>query len=417
MRARIHRGATEVGGSCVELEAATGERLVLDLGLPLWAQPDEEVPLPSVSGLRDGNDSSLLGVLLSHAHPDHYGLIGSISADVPIYMGAATSRILKEASFFTPMGLDCELAGTLADRQSLQLGSFTVTPFLVDHSAFDAYALLVEANDRRLFYSGDLRAHGRKAGTFNRLVNRPPEGVNTLVLEGTTVGRKPDGASAPKDEKGVEERCVKLFRDTAGMALVCYSPQNIDRLVSVFRAAVRSGRDLVLDLYGAAVVAATGRDSIPQADWERIRVYVPQSQRVRVKEAKEFWRVNDLGASRIYTEELSHDPSRWVMSFRSSMTWELERAGCLQGAWALWSMWPGYLDGKLGEQTRQDLEDLGIGLTVVHASGHASVKDLQRFAAAINANKVVPIHTDAPRRFTSIFKHVEAHPNGEWWEI
>ena len=31
MRARIHRGAAEVGGNCVELEAG-GERLVLDVG-------------------------------------------------------------------------------------------------------------------------------------------------------------------------------------------------------------------------------------------------------------------------------------------------------------------------------------------------------------------------------------------------
>src|SRR5207342_2255611 len=128
MRARIHRGAAEVGGSCIELEAVTGERLVLDLGLPLWAQPDEEVPLPSVSGLLDGNDSSLLGVLLSHAHPDHYGLIGSTPDDVPLYMGAATSRILKEASFFTPIGLDRDPAGVLIDRQPLKLGPFTVTP-------------------------------------------------------------------------------------------------------------------------------------------------------------------------------------------------------------------------------------------------------------------------------------------------
>ena len=34
MRARIHRGAHEIGGSCVELEA-DGCRLVLDVGRPL----------------------------------------------------------------------------------------------------------------------------------------------------------------------------------------------------------------------------------------------------------------------------------------------------------------------------------------------------------------------------------------------
>ncbi|MFC7483088.1 hypothetical protein ACFQX7_28070 [Luedemannella flava] len=42
MRVRIHRGAREIGGSCVELQAA-GESILLDLGRPLWATPDEQV--------------------------------------------------------------------------------------------------------------------------------------------------------------------------------------------------------------------------------------------------------------------------------------------------------------------------------------------------------------------------------------
>lgn len=45
MRARIHRGASEVGGNCVELEQ-DGDRIVLDLGRPLTTKPDDVVPLP-----------------------------------------------------------------------------------------------------------------------------------------------------------------------------------------------------------------------------------------------------------------------------------------------------------------------------------------------------------------------------------
>ena len=47
----------------------------------------------------------------------------------------------------------------LRDLVPLRLGPFTVTPYLVDHSAFDSYAVLVEVAGRRLFYSGDVRAH------------------------------------------------------------------------------------------------------------------------------------------------------------------------------------------------------------------------------------------------------------------
>ena len=34
MRVCIHRGTKEIGGTCIELEAQ-GQRLVLDVGLPL----------------------------------------------------------------------------------------------------------------------------------------------------------------------------------------------------------------------------------------------------------------------------------------------------------------------------------------------------------------------------------------------
>lgn len=417
MRACIHRGSAEVGGSCLEVQANSGERLIVDLGLPLTADLKDDIPLPEIVGLQDGGDSSLLGLLLSHSHPDHYGLVNSVPSDVPLFMGAATARILKEASFFTPMGLDRKPSAELADRVSLRIGPFEVTPYLVDHSAFDAYALVIGADQRRLFYSGDLRAHGRKASTFARLLDQPPSSINALVLEGTTIGRRKVDAGAPTTEADVEEQCLAEFQETPGMALACYSAQNIDRLVSVYRAALRSDRDLVIDLYGAAIAAATGRDSIPQASWERVRVYVPQSQRVRVKETGEFWRVNELGPSRIFAEELAADPSHWVMNFRTSMADELGRAGCLGGAKAIWLMWSGYLDGEAGERARGTFDRLGIPLTVAHVSGHATVEDLQRLAAAINADKVIPIHTDVPQRFHSFFERVEMHSDGEWWQV
>ena len=99
-------------------------------------------------------------------------------------MGAATAGILRESQFFTPMGLDREPAKLLADRRPLVVGPFKITPFLVDHSAFDAYALLVEADGRRLFYTGDFRAHGRKAELFKRLLREPPAAVDVLLIEG-----------------------------------------------------------------------------------------------------------------------------------------------------------------------------------------------------------------------------------------
>ena len=37
----IRRGADAIGGSCIEVTASTGERIILDLGLPLDAENNE----------------------------------------------------------------------------------------------------------------------------------------------------------------------------------------------------------------------------------------------------------------------------------------------------------------------------------------------------------------------------------------
>jgi ribonuclease J len=413
MRVCIHRGAHEVGGSCIEIEHE-GTRLVLDVGLPLDVGRLEGSLFPAVRGLREG-DPSILGLILSHGHPDHYGLVAEVHESVPRYLGEATQRILKEAAFFTGGGAQIAAAGHLADRIPIQLGPFTLTPYLVDHSAFDAYALLVEAGGRRLLYSGDLRAHGRKSALFERLLAEPPRDIGVLLLEGTNIQAVSvqDGLT----ERDVEERCVEVFSATEGMVLACYSPQNIDRLVTLFRAAKRSGRTLVMDLYAATMARATGRATMPQAHWDGVRTFVPLNQRIKVQQSQEFERVAWVRERRIFPEDLAKHAGQLVMTFRGSMAAELERAGCLEGAHAVWSMWRGYLDQPSGVRLRGWLAGRGIPLSVLHSSGHASPADLQRFAAAINAREVVPVHTRQATRYPVLFANVRERADGEWWTV
>jgi ribonuclease J len=415
MRARIHRGAREIGGSCVEVESE-GVRLVLDLGRPLTASSDDEAVLPPVAGL-GGGDPTLVGVVVSHPHEDHYGLVRQLPAAVPVFLGEAAARILREAAFFTGGGLTVEPAGFVVNHQAFDVGPFRVTPYLVDHSAFDSYALLVEADGRRLFYTGDLRAHGRKGQLFERLVDWPPR-ADAVLMEGTNV-RVGDPAAPPPSEEAVEEACVATCRATRGLVLAAYSGQNIDRLVTLYRAALKANRSLVLDLYGAAVAAATEHASIPHVapDWDRVLVYVPQKQRVRVKESGQFHRVDSLGRRRLFPEDLGPRAGSLVLTFRYSMMRELEAARCLEGACCIYSQWPGYLDEPSGQRLREWLAAHGIELALHHASGHATPADLARLVAAFSPARIVPIHTAAAEHFPALFPRVEPHADDEWWEV
>ena len=415
MRARIHRGAHEIGGSCVEVEASSGERLLLDLGMPLQIDDDEELSLPDISGLEE-EDPSLLAILITHAHQDHWGLVPGVAAGVPIFCGPAAERIVQEAAFWLS-GKSFSASGHLRDREPFQLGPFRITPYLADHSAFDAYSLLVEADGKKLFYTGDIRGHGRKASMFAALLRDAPTDVDTLLMEGTQVGPSGEVIHGLPSEDAVEAACVDTFKGTAGLSLVTFSAQNIDRLVSIFRATKASGRDFVMDLYGASIARATGNENIPQPGFDRLRVFLPPWQQVRVKDSGEFHRRDEIAPYRIYEQEIAETPERFVMSFSMSSASRLERAGALPGASAVWSLWSGYLGEPSGKRYLSFLEKHQIPMVKHHTSGHASIADLQRLARAMDPMQLVPIHTFGASEFGNWFEDTVEHPDGTWWDV
>ena len=74
MKIRVHRGGNEIGGNCVEVHA-DGASILLDLGEPLMGEVFGEAALPDVEGLTDGSNPNLQGIVISHPHLDHYGLV------------------------------------------------------------------------------------------------------------------------------------------------------------------------------------------------------------------------------------------------------------------------------------------------------------------------------------------------------
>lgn len=368
-----------------------------------------------MAGFREFSPS-LLAIVLSHAHMDHYGLARYLPAGTKMIMGAATERILTAAVPFTRSGTTLANVSHMESAIPLSSGPFTITPFLVDHSAYDAYALLVEADGQRLFYSGDLRATGRKGALFERLLHQPPLAVDALLMEGTTIGRTGVDATF-KTEYDVEQGLLEHIRNTRGLTLVCASGQNIDRLVSIFKATRRAGRQLVIDMYTAEILRATGNRKLPQAECSGVRVFLPAVQRAQIIRSKRFDIAHRYRGRRIYRDQLANAALNSVMLFRPSMINDLEAADCLKEARLVYSMWPGYLKRAESLQLVAWLERHRIPLSTCHTSGHATPADLQRMAKAIAPKVLVPIHTSAPSSFADLFEGVQMKREGEWWEV
>jgi ribonuclease J len=291
-----------------------------------------------------------------------------------------------------------------------------VTPYLVDHSAYDAYALLIEAEGKRLFYSGDFRGHGRKSGLFEQITANPPHDIDALLVEGSSLSRLEADDDFPT-ESDIEAKMAVTFRETKGLALVHTSAQNVDRIVSIFRAARKTGRTLVIDLYAAAVLEATGNTNLPQSDWKDMALFVPEAQRLHIKKNSLFELLAGHSKNRIFMSDLKADPGKYAVLFRPLHRKDLERGDCLADACYVYSQWDGYWDLGMYDTVRTWIECRKIPRVSIHTSGHASPKDLKTFVEALAPKRVVPIHSFKPELYPQLFDNVEPHADGEWWTV
>ena len=413
MRLRIHRGAHEIGGNCIEVEAP-GQSILLDLGAPLTGNLSPEEALPPVKGLVDGTNPNLLGIVISHPHADHYGLARLAHPSIPVHIGREADMLLRAAIAFGPFGAAFPNVVHYRHRKPFQIGPLRLTPYLNDHSAFDAYSLLVEANGRSLFYSGDIRGHGWKSRMFEQLLGTGPKGVDAMLLEGTTLGRKEEERT--ETEADLVKRLVKSITETSGLVLAGFSGQNFDRLVTFYKATKIAHRNFVVDLYIAHLLRALGRKSLPDPTTGALRVFLPRHNKIKIVRDRAFDLVAPYRHRRIYPHELRKRRKYLAMSFRPSMARDLANAECLEGAKLIYSMWPGYL-----ERSTPNLHDWchehGVEFEIVHTSGHADAHDLKRLVQAVRPRRLIPIHTFTPGRYMELSDNATPLRDGVWTQV
>lgn len=419
MKLVIHRGSNQIGGSCVEF-GFEGHNILLDIGLPLdyrfEGEIDEQLP-ESLSPLLANNKSNIDALILSHAHLDHYGLAGLLPSEIPVYCGDASAELMEITSRTGFGKLRPFQTKSFPSNEAFQIGPFSITPYLMDHSAFDAYGFLVSAGGKRVFYTGDFRGHGRKRRLLDRLTGNPPAKVDVLLMEGSMLGERAEEITLSESE--VEDSFVREIEKTDGIVLVSTSSQNIDRLVSIFKAAKRTGRMLIIDFYTAEILERLGKYAkIPQPSWPRIRVCYPRMladwfKRLGLEEVLERHRKNGIRWQRV--NEIS---SKAIMLIRPGFLFELKRFMDLDSATWVYSMWRGYFErSRPLANLKSYLEGKGVRVEYIHTSGHAKLSDLKRLVSALEPKMVIPIHSFHPDKYAENFSNVRMMNDGEALEL
>lgn len=414
---RIHRGTKEIGGSCVEIWTKS-TRIVVDFGIPL-VNPDKtqfdlrtiknlsvnelisKDVLPDIKGLYQKSGNAAL--ILSHAHQDHFGLIKYVTQECKIYLGRATQKLIEITNTFTNQDWEISNPQHFESGKPFVVGDIEVTPYLMDHSAFDAYAFLIKADGKSLFYSGDFRIHGRKAKAFDWLSYNIEKNIDYLLLEGTTIGRV--NKNFPTESE-IETEFVNTFKASKGINLIYTSGQNIDRLVSIYRACKKTGRTLAIDFYIANVLkelSEFGAIPYPSKNYPEIKVFFPYrlSRMISNKgNEKLLYRFKDF---KITKEQIGGQFDKTVMIVRPSMLKDLEYIKGLENGIFIYSMWDGYKKEKTTKEFIDFLVGKGMTEKQIHTSGHADRGALKRMVEVLKPKNIVPIHTFEGDEYEKIF--------------
>jgi len=437
MNLTIHRGAHEIGGNCIELSSGN-TRILFDLGMPLVQLADKRKKfdnfdirnksaaeliaagvLPPITGLYQGFDGEkpVDALIISHPHQDHYGLAGFIRKDVPVYLAKETYKIIEVSDLFLPTKAHIQNPAFFEGGVPFQIGPFRITAYLMDHSAFGAYAFLAEASGKRVFYSGDFRGHGRKAGLFQKFLRTAPSPVDCLIMEGTTLSR-PDGYC--QTEGDLEEEIVKVAKKYPKIKLLYMSAQNIDRMVTFYRAAVKTNSLLVVDLYTAYLLdelRVFAKIPYPNSSFKNLRVFFSKRMMTHLYRQNRKDIVYKFRPFEISVEELKASKKGVFLIFRDSLLEDIRRIGNFKDSVLIYSMYKGYMKEPRFEIVQQFLKDNGIDLRVIHTSGHATFQDLKKLVSALRPETVVPIHTFEPQMYIKFHDNVRLLPDGEAWEI
>lgn len=369
----IHRGTSQIGGVATEISTDKA-KVFIDFGENLLGI---DTPMPEIDGLTSG-DSASSALFLTHYHGDHMGRLADVLPAVPVHMGETAKAIqmnFAERTDIESLPLFSHIK-TFRPLDRIMVGDITVTPLMIDHSAFDAYMFIIEADGKRILHTGDFRLHGVRGGKTLKMLSHYAKDIDYIICEGTTMSRT---GEPPMSEHELRRKAAQMMRDSKYVFVLCPTT-NIDRIGAFYHANPK-GRLFVCDSYQKKQLVTVRKGHADKSsfyDFRYVCGYAPNLD--QVMEKKGFCMLVRQG----------NPSSRRVM--------EKYKDNCV----VIYSMWTGYLDERAKNQNLVDFL-APYEYRVLHTSGHASPEDIKKLYKTVEPKcGLIPIHTDAPEKFRDI---------------
>ena len=367
MKIKIHKGAQQIGGSIVEI-STNSARIIIDFGadLPSNENMNNNIEIEGVTVGKRNCDA----ILLSHYHGDHIGLVYKVLPDIPVYIGCTAKKIQKAlVERISRENISTvNRFNTFKTLDKLIFKDICVTPFFIDHSAFDAYMLLIEVENFNILYTGDFRTHGFRGSKTIPMLKSYIGTVDYLITEGTLLTRDNDKIMSENELQQGARKIMKKYK----YVFVLSSSTNIDRIGAFYHANPK-GRLFICDSYQKkilSIVKDNHRDNSKFYDFKYVYSYGPNLNK----------KMNKNGFCMLIRQ------GKYFKQF-------LERYK--DNSIIIYSMWSGYLDNEnaKNEELIKFLEPYSY--TKLHTSGHATKQDLKEVIETVKPRKgIIPIHTE-----------------------
>ena len=373
MKITIHRGTHQIGGTITEIQSEKA-RIFIDMGeeLPNEDKPSSPIEIEGVTTSNVNCDA----VFFTHNHGDHIGMFSRINKSIPLYLGEASKEIyLTLQKYLKSTHLNhLEQIITFKALDKISIKDITVTPLLVDHSAYDAYMFIIEADGKRVLHTGDFRNHGFKGKGLLKMLSVYAKDIDLLITEGTTLS---SSLHPTLKESELKTKAEKLLNEKKYVFVLC-SSTNIDR-ISAFYQANPHGKYFVCDEYQKDILGIVEKHGAKYTDlYQYNNMHTYNSKLVSRLKAQGFCMLvrNNPKFAKIMK---LFDPTE-----------------CL----VIYSMWQGYLENK-DNDLNGFLKD--YQWTSLHTSGHASRETIQEVIKLLNPKRgVTPIHSENPESLSHL---------------
>jgi len=229
-------------------EGATRKWIAVDLGVSFAGEelPGIDLIMPDISFLV-AERRNLLGLVLTHAHEDHFGALLDLWPRLrcPVYATPFTAALLAAKREGEPGALDVPV-NVVPLGARFTLGEFDIELVSVAHSIPESNALIIRTPLGNVLHTGDWKLDPTPVlgppTDEAKLKALGDEGCLALIGDSTNAVR--DGRSP--SERDVARTLRELIGAAKGRIAVTTFASNVARMRSVAEAAAAAGREVVV---------------------------------------------------------------------------------------------------------------------------------------------------------------------------